>query len=65
MKKIFSGILIIFFCALAGVFLQADEDRESDLLEREDLLFVSLGSYCEPNLMLRYCELRKEAFPFD
>lgn len=31
----------------------------------DEVIFVSLGSICEPSHMLKYCELRKEAYPFD
>lgn len=65
MKKYLFGALTLFLLGFSGAYLIADDDHESDLLERDDLLFVSLGSYCEPNRMLRYCDLRKEAFPFD
>lgn len=42
-----------------------DEAREEVFQTSQDPLFVSLGSTCEPAHMLRYCELRKFAFPFD
>lgn len=34
-------------------------------LSAEEVLFVSLGGYCEPAMQLRNHNLRTEAFPFD
>jgi hypothetical protein len=40
------------------------EENATDELPQGPL-FISLGSYCEPAHMLRFCNLRKKAFPFD
>lgn len=63
MKSICFCILCIFefSCAL----VHADTDRENELHATSEPLFVSLGSMCEPAHMLRFCELRRSAFPFD
>jgi hypothetical protein len=40
------------------------EENAADELPQGPL-FISLGSQCEPAHMLRFCDLRKKAFPFD
>lgn len=58
------------FCFL-GILLPVIGAHASELDElhvsetAHEPLFVSLGSSCEPAHMLRFCKLRREAFPFD
>lgn len=60
-KKIF---FLSFLCLFICLFTAADEIDDNFSMDSE-LLFVSLGSVCEPAHLLRFCELRKAAFPFD
>jgi hypothetical protein len=61
--------LICYFCFFVFGFTSLCADslyvKEEKLEKNEESLFVSLGSFCEPAHMLRFCELRKKAYPFD
>jgi len=58
-----SCFCLVLFALFFSTFGRADEN-DGDF-SQEKVLFVSLGSVCEPAHQLRYCELRKAAFPFD
>lgn len=59
--------LLSLFFTLNVLFSDSrDFNHEGELnICEESPLFVSLGSYCHPAHMFRYCDLRKVAFPFD
>ena len=60
--------LILFIFLTANVLFgdATDFHHEGELnIDEQAPLFVSLGSYCKPAHMLRFCNLRKVAFPFD
>lgn len=68
MKKLMRLFYFLFFyCGLIHTANGDIEDSELIDLEqfKEEPMFISLGSFCQPSHMLRYCELRKAAFPFD
>ncbi len=48
----------------SAVYGDVDDFTTLDKMSQEPL-FVSLGSYCDPAHVLRLCNLRKAAFPFD
>lgn len=54
---------LLFLFLLISPFVHAEVEDEFPL--NDELLFVSLGSTCEPAHQLRFCDLRKAAFPFD
>lgn len=58
---------VLLFCSFIGHgFCHEMDPDEIDINQStEDPLFVSLGSICTPAHLLRYCGLRKAAFPFD
>ena len=56
----FFGFFLLFFCSALGWAGEVDGD-----FTRDEILFVSLGSICEPAHEVRFCGLRKAAFPFD
>lgn len=58
--------LTLFLSIFLNTHLFAEEEKPD--APPQDLpkpLFVSLGSYCDPARILRACELRTEAYPFD
>ncbi len=59
MKKWIGCLLILQLCAWEDV------TEEPSFEETPLLLFVSLGSHCEPAVLLRHENLRPIAFPFD
>lgn len=75
MKKKLTVIVNFFtsqicFCSLfifgfTCVFADSANSREEEFQMSDEHLFVSLGSICEPAQMLRFCKLRKKAYPFD
>lgn len=61
--------LVLFLLAFFPNFSHCDDIEEAEKANIHELvqepLFVSLGSVCEVGHVLRACELRKAAFPFD
>lgn len=56
----------LLFCLSFHVVEAHDGELEAvDIVGSQEPLFVSLGSTCQPAHMLRFCNLRKAAFPFD
>jgi hypothetical protein len=49
--------------AYSGDLEEAENANLQELVQEP--IFVSLGSYCETGHLLRACEIRKAAFPFD
>lgn len=64
MKNNFLALLIIVLHIGSFAFSLQSEGNE-ELQHSDEALFVSLGSFCEPTHMLRFCDRRKAAFPFD
>lgn len=60
-KMSMRSLFLLFL--LISPFVHAEIEDELSL--SDELLFVSLGSNCEPAHQLRCCDLRKTAFPFD
>ena len=63
LRDFFLSLLFVF--GLTSCLYAEMSDLDDDVALDSDLLFVSLGSMCEPAHMLRFCEMRKAAFPFD
>lgn len=62
MKKIF---FLLNICLGFHTFYVSADELENCNLPDSEILFVSLGSVCETTHILRFCELRQAAFPFD
>lgn len=59
-------IIFFFILFFSGTVSALDQEIE-DIIEEvpKTPLFISLGSFCEPAHMLKFCGLRKRSFPFD
>jgi len=56
--------LILFLFCFQKIF--SAQEIEEDLLPKDEtVLFVSLGSHCEPAIQMNFHKVRKRAFPFD
>lgn len=64
MKSLFPFIFLLL-ASFSNLALHANPESEEDLLSGNELVFVSLGSMCDPAHQLKFCDLRKAAFPFD
>ncbi len=62
----FRQVFCLLFCVGNCVFAEIENLEHVHLLcEQGEPLFVSLGSFCEPSHMLKFCDFRRAAFPFD
>jgi len=61
--RIFAIFLLLTSSALYGDIEDLDSMQFNEM--NAEPLFVSLGSHCGPAHMLRFCEKRQAAFPFD
>lgn len=62
-KKI--NLLLIFVFIIKSFIYGNGTEQAVDVKPTADPMYVSLGSFCAPALMLRGAEVRKAAFPFD
>lgn len=60
-----NSVIKHFVFIFLSVFSPYGHNQETDGNEGYEPLFVSLGARCEVAHILRSCEMRKEAFPFD
>ncbi len=67
MQRFLRAVFLVLCCvSLSNVRAEIENLDHIDLQENFlGPLFISLGSHCEPALMLKECGLRQAAFPFD